>query len=232
MARLLATAVVKLFDRRPFITITSVAGYTSTGLVSHLRTPLEHVKAWRDFATSTREPGAPPSPPGGQRVQPRNTLVSIDDWDHAEHLYPQSRAQRVFTARVERTLVAVLNNDLQLRSSLVEPYGLVVHAVRISHDRHRAAILWDCRRQPPRLAEACRAALARHGGRVRSRLAMALGARVVPSLEWRHAALDGPTQVAVALMDEIEREMAGGEMQPGAKEVQAGVETGSSAGER
>lgn len=80
-------------------------------------------------------------------------------------------------------------------------------AVRSSKDRKRAAVLWSC---SPQAEEACAAALQRYGGRVRAGVAAALGAPMVPALDYRHAALAGEQRRAEELLDAIGREAADG----------------------
>ncbi len=79
-------------------------------------------------------------------------------------------------------------------------------AVRSSKDRKRAAVLWSC---SPQAEEACAAALQRYGGRVRAGVAAALGAPLVPALDYRHAALAGEQRRAEELLEAIGREAAG-----------------------
>ncbi|GIL88392.1 hypothetical protein Vretimale_15025 [Volvox reticuliferus] len=128
------------------------------------------------------------------------------DVEASESVHPQRRAQRIFAARVERALVEVINYDMRLRSGLVESYGFTVHGVRVTGDRLHATVLWDCCRQPPSLTGTCALTLKRYEQLIRTRLARALQAREVPSLKWRHAALDEHDQQTLTVIQHIEQE--------------------------
>ncbi|GLC39677.1 hypothetical protein PLESTB_001861700 [Pleodorina starrii] len=160
--------------------------------------PALHTHTYRGFAARAPTDG----------LQPRGLLGSLADVDveTSELLHPQSRAQRIFAARVERALVQAIHRDMFLRSALVESYGISIHAVRLTHDRLHATVLWDCHRHPLSLADACSVALKRYTQSIRKCLARSLGAPDVPQLKWRHAALDGPDQQALSVIQQLEWE--------------------------
>ncbi|KAK9844011.1 hypothetical protein WJX81_001846 [Elliptochloris bilobata] len=100
-----------------------------------------------------------------------------------EMVWPSSKKQRIFAARVKNALVSICQEQSELHSILHMRHGLEIEEVRMAPDNLTAYVLWDA--FPGPVAETA-AVLQRLTPRLRRAMGARLHARHVPRLEWRH----------------------------------------------
>lgn len=118
-------------------------------------------------------------------------------------VWPATRRQEKYAARVHRALSAVLERDARLRQDLVEQIGFTVKDVRVSPDHAKAFILWNAYNSSRMDAEV---ALRQATARLKSGIAKAMAAKSVPRLEFRYDQVSSEQEQMERLFQRLEDE--------------------------
>ena len=118
-------------------------------------------------------------------------------------VWPATRRQEKYAARVHRALSAVLERDARLRQDLVEQIGFTVKDVRVSPDHAKAFILWNAYNSSRVDAEA---ALRQATSRLKSGIAKAMATKSMPRLEFRYDQLSSQQEQMERLFERLEEE--------------------------
>eukprot|EP00877_Chromochloris_zofingiensis_P014416 jgi/Chrzof1/9228/Cz03g40200.t1 len=110
--------------------------------------------------------------------------------------------------RLESAFETALLSNTVVRERLVERYGFTVHQIRLSKDRRKAYILWDC--FPERVA-ACEKELHSQAYRLKRDIAKNTQSRFTPYLEFRHDHLPANKADVAATIERVERQLCAGD---------------------
>jgi ribosome-binding factor A len=115
----------------------------------------------------------------------------------------ENNFERRLTGRYEVALGTALLGDMVIREKLVTSLGFTIHGVRISKDRRRLSILWDCY---PGRADQCEVALKAVTPRMSDLVQSNLKCRFRPFIQFTHDSLPHIKQLLAQTYEKLDVE--------------------------